>query len=277
MRNRMLTAVFGLVLFPALAAGQSEWLAANGTGVALEFRHPVFDETALGVPDDGSMLNGGYFLSGRFQLPLIGLAGVAEIPFAHGSFGDEGDQAIGNVYIGGEMPLMLGLVTVEAGLRLPTFSSMGGNDTTPTFAGFVAGASSAADRYDAFVDDLIGLRAGVKTGFGLIPMIDLEANLGAAYMIFTGDGAADNDFMVDYGIRGFATPAAARIGLGVEGAAELTGEEGEEFDERSTHQLGMWFDYGFGMLRPGVSFFMPLDDSSVDYIVGLSLEIDLPM
>lgn len=272
MRARMLMAVFGLAALPGAAQAQSEWLAENGTGVAVEMRHPVW----VMEPDDASMLNGAFFVSGRFALPVVGLAAVAELPLGYGKIADESNFKLGNVYLGVEMPMMLGLVRVEGGVRLPTLGDLDADDV----GGFVAASASMADRPAAFMENVIAPRVGAEVGTSLMPLISVEANAGLAYHLYTGDDPKpDNDVFVDYGIRAFATPAAARIGLGYEGAAELTGEDGEEFGERSASQVGLWFDYGFGMLRPGVSFFIPMGDYGdlVDYTIGLSLEIDLPM
>ena len=70
-----------------------------------------------------------------------------------------------------------------------------------------------------------------------------------------------------------------RAGVGFEGATNLSQDDEEEGDS-SIFQAGMWADYKFGMIRPGVSFFIPLSSDysdMVDWMLGLSLEIDLPM
>lgn len=276
MRNRMLTAVFGLLLFPGFALAQSEWLVEE-TGVALEVRHPVLED----LDDDlKSILNNGYFLSGRFQLPM-GFAVVGELPIGYASYTDVGltgdedvsETTIGNVYLGVEIPVALGLATVELGTRLPTQSELGDDDFS-TGVGFF---SSLVDRYDAFLDDMIAPHAGVQFGLSATDLIGVSANLGATYLIFTGDNAEDNDFVLDGGVRAFVGPGATRAGAGLEGMAVLTGDE--DFSDRTFYQLGLWLDHDFGMVRPGVSFFLPLDEDYkdfVDYVVGLSLQLSLP-
>lgn len=272
MRARMLTTVFALALVAAPAAAQSEWLAAEGTGVALEFRHPSF--SAEEANDELGALDGAWFLSGRVGVPVFGAAAVVELPFANSSVGD-GDFSLGNVYLGGEMPLMLGAMTLEAGVRLPT---AGEPETIDELLGTViAIAPSVADRYDAFVPEVLVPRVGLRAGLSATSLISVEANAAGAYMIHTGEGDTDNDFYIDYGARAFAGLAATRIGLGIEGAQNVTADEGVE---ASIHQLGVWVDHAFGMIRPGVSLFLPIGGDyadTIDYVLGVSLEIDLPM
>ncbi|HEX6587569.1 MAG TPA: hypothetical protein VF039_00990 [Longimicrobiales bacterium] len=272
MRARMLTSVFALALVAAPAAAQSEWLAAEGTSIALEFRHPSF--SADEINDELGVLDGAWFLSGRVGVPLMGAAAVAELPFANSSVGD-GDNSIGNVYLGVELPVMLGAATIEAGARLPTASSGDLEDVSP-FLGFIA---SMTDRYDAFVEDAFVPRIGVKGGISATPIISIEGNLAGAYMIYTGEGDTDNDFVLDYGVRGFAGLASTRIGLGIEGFNVLTADDADA-DDSSINQLGLWLDHEFGMFRPGISLFLPVDEDFgdiVDYTLGVSLEVDLPL
>ncbi|HUF12659.1 MAG TPA: hypothetical protein VMN78_06150 [Longimicrobiales bacterium] len=273
MRNRMLMTVFALVLVPAVAQAQSEWLVEE-TGVALEVGHTSFEED-FGL----SALSAGYFLSGRFQLPM-GLAVVAELPFAYASYDfDPGfgtpvegsDNTIGNVYLGVEMPVMLGAATVEAGLRLPTHDS-----DLDDFSPLVGSLAGAVDRYDAFLTDVITPRVGLQVGMAATELIGVAANLGAAYLIFTEDGV-DDDFVLDGGLRAFVGPGATRLGAGLEGMAVLTGEG--EFADRSVFQAGLWVDHDFGIVRPGVSLFLPLDEDYgeiISYVVGVSLQVSMP-
>lgn len=273
MRNRMLMAVFVLALFPGIVQAQSEWLVEE-TGVALEVGHTSFEED-FGL----SALSAGYFLSARFEVPM-GFAAVAELPFAYASyefdpgFGtpvEDSDNTIGNIYLGVEMPVMLGAATVEAGLRLPTHSS-DANEFSP-LVGTIAGA---VDRYDAFVSDVIAPRVGLQVGVAATEMIGVRANLGAAYMMFTEDGV-DDDFVLDGGVRAFVAPGATRLGAGLEGMAIMTGDA--DFGDRSVFQAGLWVDHDFGMLRPGVSVFLPLDEDYgeiLNYTVGVSLQVSMP-
>jgi hypothetical protein len=282
----MLTSVFALAVLAAPVAAQSEWLAAEGTSVALEFRHPV----SISLVDDDtdqSLLNGAYFLSGRFALPVVGIAGVAEIPFAYGKFGSGDTEAsgtsIGNIYLGGEMPVMMGLATVTGGVRLPTAPEPE-DDNPSSGVGAIAGMT---DRFDAFIEKAIVPQLGVRVGIPGIPVVDVEANVNANYVIYGGDDEddplveeEDNDVILDGGVRAFAGLMGARVGVGFEAVAELTGEEDEELGERSFYHAGLMADYSFGMVRPGISFFIPLDKnykSMFDWMLGLSLEVDLPM
>lgn len=267
MRARMLTSVFALALLAAPAAAQSHWLAAEGTSVALEFRHVSFEED-----DDFGVLDGAWFLSGRFQVPVMGAAVVAELPFSSSSIGD-GDRTIGNLYLGAELPVMLGVATIEAGARLPTLS-VSGDDDVSTGLGFL---SSIDGRYSAFVEDVTVLRLGARTGMSATDLISVRANLAGGYMIFSGDLAPDNDFVIDYGLRAFAGPGATRLGVGVEGFRIMTSEDDED---DNLNQLGIWLDHEFGIVRPGVSLFIPLDSDLGDFVshvLGVSVEIDLPL
>ena len=279
MRTRMLMSVFALFAVAAPAAAQSEWLAAEGTSFALEYRHPSLD---FGEGIDESALSGAYFLSGRFAIPVVGLAGVAEIPFAMGSLSAEGvdeeaeGNSLGNIYIGAEMPIMLGAATIVGGLRLPTApDDIDADNPSPIF-GF---AGSLTDRHDAFIGKAIVPQAGIRLGVPGIPVFDVEANLNGNYIIYTGEGEEDNDFVLDGGVRAFAGVMGLRAGLGLEGAMLLTQEDEDESDA-SMYHAGLWADYAFGMVRPSVSFFIPLSNDYsdlVEWTLGLGLEVNLPM
>lgn len=289
-----------VLLGSAPIAAQSEWLAAEGTSVALEYRHASLGDIN---PDlDLSPLNGAFFLSGRFVMPVTGAALLAEIPYGYFSAGGEDDGSgslLGNIYIGGELPILLGLATVEAGVRLPT-----AGEVDPDHAAVLAFTSTFPDRYDAFggmhfLQRVLTPRVGIRAGVPGVPIFDVEANASLAYMMRedTEIPAFDDDLMLDGGVRAFANLLGARAGLGLEGAIELTGEaegdfleaEAEDFGERSMFQAGVWLDYDLGLFRPGVAFFVPLNDntsfvypqqesesSGVDWMLGLSLEADLP-
>lgn len=268
MRARMLMSVFALALLAAPAAAQSHWLAAEGTSIALEHRNPTFEEG----DDEFGALDGAWFLSGRFQVPVMGAAVVAELPFSTSSIGD-GDRTIGNAYLGAELPVLLGIATIEAGVRLPTLSTSGDDDVS-TGIGFL---SSLDGRYSAFVEDVTVLRLGARTGMSATDLISVRANVAGGYMIFSGDFAPDNDFVIDYGLRAFAGPGATRIGIGVEGFRVMTSEADED---DNLNQLGIWLDHEFGIVRPGVSFFLPLDsdlNEFLSHVIGVSVEIDLPL
>ena len=122
-------------------------------------------------------------------------------------------------------------------------------------------------------------QAGIRLGVPGIPVFDVEANLNANYIIYGGEGEEDNDFMLDGGVRAFAGVMGLRAGLGLEGVMNLTMDEDDESDSTMYH-AGLWADYGFGMIRPSVSFFIPLSDDyseMVEWTLGLGLEVNLPM
>ena len=288
MTKRMLTSVFALMVVASPAAAQSEWLASEGTSVALEFRRPVLSDEVLGEDIETSLLNGAFFLSGRAQIPVIGLAGVAEIPFAYAKFGledvddsEESSTSIGNIYLGVEKSIMLGAATIVGGVRLPTAAEL--DDEKPsTFLGQLAGFT---DRIDAFAPKTTVPQLGVRVGVPGIPVFDVEANLNANYAMYGGDdeGAEeeddDNEFYIDGGVRALASVMGLRAGVGIEGVHNLSQDDEEEGDS-SFYHVGLHADYAFGMIRPGATFFIPLSSDysdAIDWMLGLSLEIDLPM
>ena len=285
MSKRMLMSVFALVVAAAPAAAQSEWLAAEGTSVALEYRHPALAD----LPDETetSLLNGAFFLSGRAQIPVVGLAGVVEIPFAYAKFGvedvddsEESSTTVGNIYVGVEKDIMLGAATIIGGLRLPTAPDLD-FEKPSTFLGPIAGA---VDRIDAFTPKSTVPQLGVRVGVPGIPVFDVEANLMANYIMMGGDddGAEeddDNEFVLDGGVRALASVMGLRAGVGFEAAHNLS-QDDEEDGDATWYHVGLHADYAFGMIRPGATFFIPLSDEysdTVDWMLGLSLEIDLPM
>lgn len=284
MSKRMLTSVFALLVVAAPAAAQSEWLAAEGTSVALEYRHPSLSDELVGADADMSMLNGAFFLSGRMQIPVVGLAGVAEIPFAYAKFGEgdleESSTSVGNIYLGVEKSIMLGAATIIGGLRLPTAPELDAEKPS-TFLGPIAGA---VDRIDAFTPKSTVPQLGIRVGIPGIPVFDVEANLMANYVMMGGDDdpAAeedDNEFVIDGGVRALASVMGLRAGVGFEAAHNLS-QDDEEVGDATYYQVGLHADYAFGMIRPGATFLIPLSDEysdMVDWMLGLSLEIDLPM
>ena len=293
MRTRMLMSVFALAAAATPAAAQSEWLAAEGTSIALEYRHAALSDETLDEDINRSMLNGAFFLSGRAQIPVVGLAGVAEIPFAYGKFGEDEAEIsgtrIGNIYLGVEKSLFLGAATITGGLRVPTspdFEDEDPEDAANDAAAFLAGlASSATDRTDAFTPKTTVPQIGIRFGIPGVPVFDVEANVNANYVMFGDDeedeveGEDDNEFVLDGGVRAFAGVMGLRAGVGLEGAMNLSQDDEEEGDS-SMYHAGLWADYEFGMIRPGVSFFIPLSSDysdTVDWMLGLSLEVDLPM
>ena len=291
---RTSTALLAFLVLAAPAAAQSEWLAAEGTSIALEYRHPSMGS----LPDEiePSPLNGTFFLSGRLSLPATGIALLAELPYGYFAFEDQegGGGLIGNLYLGVEVPVLLGAAVIEGGMRMPT-----AGDMDPDDAAILAFTATFPDRYDAFggtyfLQPVFAPRVGVRAGVPGIPVFDVEANVSTAYMMRRGDDfdidELGDDLMIDGGVRGFANVLGLRAGAGIEGAVELTGEDDEDFGERSMFQAGLWADYSLGMLRPGVSFFIPLNENSSfvlpqsesessqpDWLLGLSLEVDLPL
>lgn len=250
---------------PGAASAQSEWLDARRTGAALEFRHPVLQEAS--PDDDPSPLGGAWFLSGRVDLARRGIALVGEVPFGYASFRGESAAMLGNIRLGVEKKLGRSLVA-EAGVRLPTGSGLG---EVLSITRIVA-SSSEADRPDAFSDHTFGPRVGLRGRASLAPSVHLAAHGGLAWML--GDDA--DDLVFDYGARAFATPGAARVGLGVDGVVAVTGDPGETVLDRTWNHVVVWLDHGFGALRPGVSISVPVQVPEaldrIEYVVGLSVE-----
>ena len=268
MLDRMLVAVLALAALPAGALAQSEWLVQE-TGVGFEARRPAFD-AELGL----SAASAAYFLSARFQLSRFAVVG--EIPFAYASYENEtalgtrqsSDHGVGNLYFGVELPLMLGTAALEAGLRVPTYDADFG-EVSPLVGYF----GTLADRYDAFVSELLAPRLGFRIEPLPTDLIgSVRANAGIAYMM-PGGGTVDADLVLDGGLRAFVASGGTRAGAGLEGMLVLTGDA--DLARRSIVQGGLWLDHDFGRLRPGLSIFLPLDDDYgdvIDFVLGLSLQ-----
>ena len=235
-------------------------------GVSVEAMRPEL-KAIDGITDSNGAT---MFLSGHAELKP-GARLQIEIPFVYSKLTENGasesSSSIGNPYLG--LQLQKKWLTVNVGGRAPLAS-------TGEFAPFV-GMVTDLDRFEAFIPDM-GTLTGVARVEGITSAGFAVAGFGGpAYMIYTGDETdVDNETTVIYGVE--ASYRATRVHAGARLSGRYIATEDGSFNERSTHQVGLFASLGSGSIRPTLQFRIPIDDDLSDEMkwsggVGLHIEL----
>lgn len=259
-------------LCAADAAAQSILLPSTPEkGIALEATHPNF--RGAEVTAASTVL----YLSGRYPVaPNVRL--TADLPFAHGepegALGDLVDgktTVFGNPKVGLEVAVLPAL-TLEGSVRLPLTTA----DETST--GDAIAMLADPQRIEAFAMDVVPVTAAATYERSLVAGLGLRARAAATQVFLIGDAADEDDVtLLDYGLFGTYGVGPARLGLGVSGRYQASGDEGG-FGDRSLHFAGATADFQVAGVRPGVSVQLPLDSDQRDVLgpqVGLYLQVPL--
>lgn len=260
----------------ALSAGtaSAQSILLPGTpekGITFEAAHANFRE------DAASTASAVFFLSGRLPLGER-LRLIADVPVAHGSFAGElgelfdGESTVlGNPKLGLELAALPSLV-VEGSVRLPLGTA------SETSVGDVIGILSDPQRAEAFAMDVVPATAAFTYQVPVAGALGLRARAGATHLFYTGDEAdVENTTLLDYGLFGTYPAGPARLGLGVSGRYNASGDEGD-FGDRSLHFAGATADFQVAGVRPGVSLQVPLDSEHREVVgpsFGLYLQVPL--
>jgi hypothetical protein len=185
-----------------------------------------------------------------------------------GSSGDPHSSAFlaGNPYLGLRLHQSGKAFSTQIGLRFPLI----GNLSTSSETGVEAAALSDADREESFFYKTVTVRAGVEIHPVTSGSLLAGLRLGTSVFLPTEGGSAEA--FLDYG---------GRIGLEngwVLAAVALTGRwfvtsSNGSLGDRTQHQLTGTVDLRRGPVRPGVLLRIPLDQSSLDAVLGIRLTL----
>ena len=252
---------------------QSIWLdRSHDKTISLEILKPNFEGD-----DNTTFTTSTLFLSGRFAV-TNNISVVGEIPFSH--FGIESDfsnaeseNAIGNPYLGIEIHGEDSPVFGEIGLRLPLTP---GHDDDNQNAVIVGVLTEVVDRTEAFVPDAFPISGALNYFYKNPTGFVLRFRGGPSGWIATSD-RVESELLLLYSAQAGYESQQVSFVAGFSGRLILT-EEDIDFGERTLHQLGLAANVAFGVVQPGISFRVPLDEDLtdiLDFIFGLTLGINL--
>jgi len=264
----MLAALSFTVLLSASLRAQSIWLdRSHDKTFGLEILRPNF-KTENNDEVSGLAL----FLSMRAPLSQQ-FHFVVELPFVKSNFESSsiffrsGSQSmIGNPYFGLELGRKSSPIFGEFGVRLPLASE-------DKFGAALVGFSTDFDRLEAFIPNTVPITGMLNYHHRDASGFALRLRSGPSLLINTGGD--DTELFIGYSAQaGYESERFSLLG-GLTGRANMT-EEGDDFGERSVHQLGFNASAGFGKVRPGIHFRLPLDEGlkeSIDSVFGFNLGI----
>lgn len=264
LRTVVLAVMLSFLAVPT--AAQSFWLEPETSGLSLEVLNPTPEGTDFGF------LSFAMFATAAVRIGTESLV-VVELPFSRaesGWWGTEAETALGNPYIGIQtVPTEATGVRWSAGVRVPLASDASG-------ASGVGVASSASDRYEAFIPDLFAVNAAGRYVGALGDMAYASGRFGALGDLPTGDG--DAEIFLQYGAKTWIESQGLRAGLGLSGRYLLT-ESGLTFGQRTLQEVGIWADYDFGSFRPGIRVQLPVGTQMsefVDNVIGIYVRYESP-
>lgn len=264
LRSAVLAAV--LCLLAAPAAAQSFWLDRESGELSLELLHPT--------PEFGDLT---FFSFAAFATVAAEVGETAllvvELPFSRAAEdfeGAEGETALGNPYVGlRTIPTEATGVRWSAGVRIPLASDNAG---VATATGLM---SSASDRFEAFIPDLLAVDAAGRYVGALSDVAKASGRFGAVVDVPTGGG--DVELFLQYGAKTWIESQGLSAGLGLSGRYIVSASD-VAFADRMFNELGIWADYAFGSIRPGVRVQLPVGDLSnlVDRVIGVYVRYQFP-
>ena len=258
------TLAVAFTLLAAPASAQAFWLDHETSGLSLEVLNPTPEEGDL------DLANLAVFATAAVQIGEGALL-VLEIPFSRaegGVGGSDTETAVGNPYIGFRTaPGEATGLRWSAGVRIPIASD--GNAATG-----VGLLSSTSDRFEAFIPDLLAVAVAGRYVGGLSDIAYVSGRLGAVGDVPTDEG--DVDVFLQYGAKSWIESQGLAAGLGLSGRYLLT-EPDLTFGDRTLHELGIWAEYAFGSISPGVRVQLPVGDQMsgfVDRVIGIYVQYE---
>jgi len=269
-RGRILIIVCVLAIVAcdvSVSVSQPIWLSREGDRVITwEFLKPNF-----AGDDHTSFLTSANFLSCRVRVQKIAV--VAEIPFAHYGLdvedSDEGDDAIGNPYIGVELSSGENFF-VELGARLP----LAPDDNAAVLLGVL---TDYVDRAEAFAVDAIPIVGAVNYLYRNPSGLGFRLRGGPSVLMATGDRNEAEAFILYSAQVGYFGPVVNFSG-GLSGRWWLTSEL-DSFGEETLHQFVFALGFTPGVVQPSVNIRLPLDEDlsdMFDWVLGVNLAFNLP-
>ncbi|MFQ5640523.1 MAG: hypothetical protein ACE5IR_21285 [bacterium] len=281
-RTLILLAISKFIFFVTSLSAQTNWLEHHrGISIAVEFLKPYF------VDSNSSFATSVLFFTGRLSLSQT-LTIVGDLPFAYHEYRDdfglarfESSTIIGNPYLGVEIHKQAFPVFAELGFRLPL-----GTDRDEFYEESRAtgiGMFTDPDRFEAFTlyDLALTVRLNYRHKLGSDFLVHLRGG-------WTGGGSVDGEYgppgfqTLDYSFQLGYRIEHVRITGGLTGRYLLDGSTFhlQKYDRRgrTAHQIAVAASLGFGAVRPGVHFKVPVDDylnDEIHFVLGLNLGIRL--
>jgi len=254
----------------ALSAQQYWPDRGEGTVIRADFLKPFFKE------DGFQFLSGVVFLSGsgpvgrsvriEADVPLV-RAGLSNGALAESSL------RLGNPYAGVRIHQADRPLSGYFGLRLPLASEP---QTAAAGLAMEVGAMTDPDRLEAFLSNVLTVRAGAELRSVSPGGLLIGAKLGPSLLVPTKGEGADPELFADYGVQAGYEGAAIRATVGITG--RLLATEDVSFAERTFHSITGVIELRRGPVRPSLLFRMPLDSSvreSHSATVGFGMAIVL--
>jgi hypothetical protein len=247
MMRKLFCLVACLAMVPVAAGAQTLDARPERPTYQMDIMHPSYDGY------DTKIFSGAYLMSGRIPVGSSNAINF-EVPFSYLSESNElvednTSSSIGNPLIGMTMGGE-GDREIEFGMRMSLADDTEFSNLYATFADL--------SRWEAFVPSLWTLYGQVRwqrTTNGLIWEVNAGPNL------WLPEDGGDTEMWATYGAGvGYAGPA-YRLAVRSKGRMWLT-QEGLNFDERTSHQVGLFADFGRSNWRPGMQLLLPVDRNS---------------
>ncbi|MEN8006973.1 MAG: hypothetical protein ABFS42_08150 [Candidatus Krumholzibacteriota bacterium] len=270
----------GLILETESARAQSIFLEPNsGAAVQLEALRPNF--AGLNLTNTSFTL----FLSSRIKVGED-LQVRAEVPFSYFKRDEyydpylgnnvqpsQGENSIGNPYLGLEFGKSDNGFKGEAGIRIPVLADF-------NTASAIGTATDPVERMEAFADELLPIYFGANYNYKSRSGFAMRIRLVPVFWLYLNNtgGSRNNDIFALYSAQAWYEEGKVGVGGGFSGRVITTGDA-SGFGNRSLHQFGFFANYSFGQYMPGFQVRFPLDsdlkDSGMNPSYSLSIGIKL--
>lgn len=262
-----MTLRFSILALPLFASGleaQSYWNDDRERQVLrAEFLRPFIEDGGLKFASGAMFFSASGRIGSSIRLE-------AELPMAvGGESGAPGGVAflVGNPYLGLRFQPSGKTIGGQLGIRLPARGSLSSNSDEIAVA---AAAASDPDRLEAFFEDVVTARGAVEVRPDVSGNFLAGVKFGVSVLIPTEGG--DTEAFLDYGGRIGLQSSAVRAAFALTGRLFAT-SDGGSFADRTEHQVTVTLDLIRGHFRPGALVRVPLDESSVNAVVGVLLTL----
>lgn len=246
------------------ASAQSIFLEPNNMGsVHLEALRPGFERVDL------SNFSFALFLSGRIQagenlqirgdIPYVTYTIESYNYYWGGYSGSQGENAIGNPYLGVDIGSPRRGFQGEFGIRVPVVDTA----SEATEVGMLA---DPVERMEAFIPETLPIFLGVNYRHRSDNGFAMRMRLAPVVWFFVGSGSGDPEIFVLYSAQAWYEVQKVGVGGGFSGRVITTGDD-DGFGERSLHQFGFFANYAFESFLPGFQVRFPLDKDLRDFMV----------
>ncbi|MCH8957826.1 hypothetical protein IIA28_21305 [candidate division KSB1 bacterium] len=281
----ILVVVAKLIFFATMLPGQSIPLEqCPGISMSVEFLKPYF------VSSNSNFATTVLFFTGRLSLSQTIII-VGDLPLAHHGYKDvfglegfESSTIMGNPYLGVEIQKQAFPVFAELGFRLPLGTDRFKEDVhDPESRATGVARIADPDRFEAF--RLYDLTVTARLNY--------RRKLGSDFQLHLRGGWSGGGSNREYGPGDFQTlDYSVQLGYQIEQVSIIGGLTGRYLLDGSTfhlsrhnprrgrtaHQIAVAASMGFGAVRPGVHFRVPVDDylnGKLRFILGFNLVIKL--